>query len=179
MANNQNDIDDFDFEDGSADNAAGAPPAKNNLKQLWDGNPVLKIAAVIAGVAVLGGIYYFVFVYNKVEEKNISAVTEGADVKAVPGQAVLDPEMQKAIEDKNRMEAEKAREFGTSAMPIPIGTSRDQLPTPEVRERPQDDQLAEWRTAAEARRILLQQNETTPSEELRAHKRMLFRLSSP
>jgi intracellular multiplication protein IcmE len=166
MANNQNDIDDFDFDGGAEDNFAGAPPVKNNVKQLWDGNPVLKIAAVIAGVAVLAGAYYFVFVYNKVEDKNISAVTEGSDVKAVPGETVLDPEMQKAIEDKNRTEAERAREFGTSAMPIPIGTSQDQLPTPEVRERPQDDQLAEWRTAAEARRILLQQTETTPSEEV-------------
>jgi hypothetical protein len=157
MTNNENDIDIDAQEDFEKE-----PQQKASLKETWDSNPLLKIAAVILGIALLAG-GYFAFI-GEGEVENLSTVTQGSETKLTPGAEVTDPEYQKKVQEQNQERAQLAASGGGSSLPTPIGTSENQtLQLPQVPSAPSADPLAEWRAKTEARRIKMEQ-EVIPDE---------------
>ncbi|MDE1151379.1 MAG: TrbI/VirB10 family protein [Micavibrio sp.] len=162
MTNNENehdvDIDaqeDFDKE----------PVQKASLKDTWDSNPLLKIAAVVVVVALLGG-GYVAFFSDKGESTNISTIKSATStgIKA-DGNASADAEYQAKIKQQNDEAAKNAAKTGASNMPIVLGNSQqDKLDVPPVQAQPQGDPLQEWRAKAEARRLTLEEQAPPPEE---------------
>lgn len=161
-----NNMDDFDFEsdDGLSASEENAQ-RKAGLKQAWDSNPMLKIGAVVAGVAIAFVAYTTLTAdNNKAEVVSVSAT--GAEVGKAPATGELDPEYQEALRQNNEQNAERAANTTTgSAIPTPISPMREILPgqtEDRTAVRPTNNELADWRLAAEARRRLLEQ---VPEEE--------------
>lgn len=159
MTNNENDVDidpqeEFDRE----------PVEKASLKETWDSNPMLKIAAVIIGIAVIGGLYY---TFAGGEEKNNHSVvaTPSTAAKNIPGQNQVDTEYKQKIEEVNKKNAADASHTGTSSMPIPLGTGSDTgLTVPPAPAAQTADPLAEWRDRAEKRRQQIETSAPPPEE---------------
>ncbi|MDF3025513.1 MAG: hypothetical protein K0R10_2874 [Alphaproteobacteria bacterium] len=159
MTNNENDVDidtqeDFDKE----------PPQKASLKDTWDNNPLLKIGALLAGIALI--VFVYLTFFNKPEEiQNTGSVTgAGTDLKNKVGTGYEDEVYKKAIEAENAAKAKEALARGGSAMPVPIAPGQnEQLSVPPVAAPTASDPLAEWRQKAEARRLSLE-SETAPPE---------------
>lgn len=155
-----NDID-IDVEENDA---TGRLDAKAGLKETWDNNPLMKIAAIVLGGAILLGAY-FTFLggdggENIADASRISA--DSVDVSAVPGQENLDPVYRQAVEEKNEQGAQMAEQMGGTFLPTPIGSAADQgLSAIDAPERPQEDALSEWRRAQEAKRM---GSEETPED---------------
>jgi intracellular multiplication protein IcmE len=145
---NDDDLDiDIDTPDEQEPDSGGKP----SLKEVWESNPMLKIAALVLGVALLLGVYFIFF--NAKDEGPKSMVRVSSETKQVPGQSELDPAYRKALEETNKKAAEAAAQSGGSALPTPIGTAKvSGLDVPVMPEKPKTDPLAEWRKATEARR---------------------------
>lgn len=158
MTNNENDVDiepqeEFDRE----------PVEKVSLKETWDSNPMLKIAAVIIGIAVLGGLYY---TFAGGDEKNNHSVvaTPSTGAKAIPGTQTADPDYTKRIQEENNKNAAAAAKGSGSSMPIPINAGSDSnLTVPPAPATAAADPLAEWRDRAEKRRAAIE-TATPPPE---------------
>lgn len=148
-----NDID-IDVEENDATEGLDT---KAGLKETWDNNPLMKIAAIVLGGAILLGVYFTFIGGNKNENpadaSRISA-DNAAEVSAVPGQENLDPAYREAVEQKNEQGAQMAEQMGGTFLPTPIGAAADQgLSAIDAPERPQEDALTEWRRAQEAKRM--------------------------
>lgn len=147
--NDENDIDldtheDFDKE----------PAARSSFKEAWDGNPMLKIGAVVVGLAVAVGVYMVFF--NTPEDTGLESKISrgGAGVKTVVGKTQNDPEYAKRIASENEKRVKMAETHGTSAIPTPLNTATsDQLALPAPAATPPDDPLREWRQRAEEQRL--------------------------
>ena len=161
MTNNENDIDIDAQEDFEKE-----PQQKASLKETWDSNPLLKIAAVILGLALLGG-GYFIFLGNE-EESNISRVGgDTAGAKQVVGQDVNDPEYVKKLQEQNKKQSAAATASGTSFVPTPIAPAENQtLALPATPNAPQGDPLAEWRAKTEAKRVKMEQEQQPEEKEV-------------
>ena len=159
MTNNENDIDIDQQEDFEKE-----PQQKASLKETWDSNPLLKIAAVLLGIALLAG-GYFAFL-GKDEEVNKSVVTGGTEsTKTVVGTEVTDPEYQKKLAEQNKKQGEAQKEMGGSFVPTPIAPAENQtLALPATPNAPAGDPLAEWRAKTEAKRVKMEQ-ENQPEEK--------------
>ncbi len=168
MTNNEEDFDvapHDEFEEGES-------PRKPSLKEAWESNPFMKIAALVLGAAVLAGGYIMVF--GAGEEQEQKAVIRGdfGQVKQVAGKEDLDPEYQKQLEAENKRRAEAAAQRGGSAIPTPIGTAKETgLALPNMPEQQEDDPLREWRKQAEAKRMtvekqVLQEEDAAPQPEI-------------
>lgn len=150
--NDQDDFNDFDGDivpDNGGDEGERDP--KNALKEAWDNNPLLKVGAVVLGLAVLYAGYALAF-KSEAEVVNKSSVTAGniKETKVVPGAEVGDEVWNDAVKDKNQQEAEAAKETGGSAIPIPIAPSREEgINLPEVQSSGSEDPLAAWRARKE------------------------------
>src|SRR5690606_41887846 len=59
------------------------------------------------------------------EDAALSRVGAGAQVTTVPGEEEVDEVYRKAIEEKNQQAADLAQRIGGSALPTPIGMSKD------------------------------------------------------
>lgn len=129
------------------------PAAKPSIREIWESNPALKVAAlVLAGIVFIGG-YAIFFQSEKEDEQSKIRLASNPGAKQIPGQHELDPEYRRQLEEANKKEAELAAERGGSAMPTPIATSKaGGLEMPEVPEK-RADVLAEWRKATEASRV--------------------------
>src|SRR3972149_6783399 len=57
--------DDLDIDVNTNEEQAAEPAAKPSLKEAWESSPMLKIAAVVLGVAVLAGVYLTFFSGDK------------------------------------------------------------------------------------------------------------------
>jgi intracellular multiplication protein IcmE len=144
-----------DFDKGAAERAS--------VKDMWDSNPLLKIAAVVLGVAVLAGAY-MTFMGGVDPADNISSgpLADKA-VKQVAATAELDDEYKQAIEDQNKKQAEEAMVAGGSAIPTPIATAQDGgIDIADQQAKNASDPLAEWRQQAEAAR---QEEDLLPPED--------------
>ena len=160
MTNNENEDVDIDTQE----EFDREPVQKASLKETWDSNPMLKIAAVIIGVAVAGGLYYTFSGADDVKAKGMVS-TPSTAVKTIPGQQVQDEDYQKRIAQQNADNANQAIKTNTSAMPIPLGkSSSDALNVPPAPAAQTGDPLQEWRAKAEARRLSLE-NQPPPPEE--------------
>ena len=131
---------------------------KTSLKEIWENNPMLKLATIVLGGVIIFGVYITFFSGEEVDKsKVVFRGVSTSDVTHVPGQEVLDPAYKAALEEKNRKEAEDAVRTGKSALPMP--TSPTKIGGIEVPEMPmmpdglKTDVLSEWRKAAEAKRI--------------------------
>lgn len=156
MTNDENDIDvDSDGQGGpEAD-----PQSKPSLKDAWESNPMLKIAAFVLGGAILIGGYMTFVGGDKVEqEKSVIGATDFSTVKQAPGQKELDPEYQKATLEQSKQRAQEAAMTGGSSLPTPIGTAKGTgLSVPEMDNKQKSDPLEEWRRAAEAKRMAMEE----------------------
>lgn len=131
-----------------------APDGKMSLREMWESNPLVKVAAIVLGVAVLFG-GYFTLVGGKDAEENKSVVDRGSTetVKTTPGtDGTVDIAYREALEEQNRQRVEEAIDTGTSAIPTPINKGSDQ--SLELTKQPteQEDPLKEWRARIEAKR---------------------------
>jgi hypothetical protein len=161
MTNNENDIDIDAQEDFEKE-----PQQKASLKETWDSNPLLKIAAVILGLALLGG-GYFIFLGNEeeVNRSNVGGDTSGA--KQVVGQDVNDPEYVKKLTEQNKKLAEQQKQGGGSFVPTPIAPAENQtLALPATPNAPTGDPLAEWRAKTEAKRVKMEQEQQPEEKEV-------------
>lgn len=164
MTNNENenevDIDaQEDFDGGENKNE------KASLKDTWDSNPLLKIAAVILGLGLLGA-GYVTFIGGPEEKDNKSTVmVDTTGTKVIPGTDAADDDYQKMVKKQNDANAQQAANEGTSSMPTPVGTGeKNTLDLPPTQSGPAGDPLQEWRQKTEAKRLAMEQ-ETIPEQE--------------
>ncbi len=161
MTNNENE-NDIDID--AQEDFEKEPQQKASLKETWDSNPLLKIAAVVLVIALLGGAY-FIFL-GKDEEMNKSAVGGGTDIKQTVGTEANDPEYAKKVAEMNKKNAEVAKETGQSNIPVPIAPAENQtLALPNTPAAPNGDPLAEWRAKTEAKRVKMEQEQAPEEKE--------------
>jgi intracellular multiplication protein IcmE len=172
MADKDKNVDlDIDIEDQYVDNEMmDAPdldqPARPSLREAWESNPVMKLAALgLGAVVVVGG--YLTFFGGSGNADNaaqiISPNTEA--VNATPGTENPDQEYIRALQERNQQEAQKAFSEGGSALPVPIGTAEGSgLTVPTAPEPAQTDPLTAWRREAESRRLAMEQQAVTDEE---------------
>jgi intracellular multiplication protein IcmE len=131
-----------------------APEEKPSLKEAWENNPMLKLAAIVLGVVVLGGGYMIFFPKDSEEAQHAKVRLPDATAKQIPGQQPVDDKYKEALEQVNKKNAAEQMRTGGSALPIPIATAKNGgLQVPEMPEKPKSDVLAEWRKAQEANRL--------------------------
>lgn len=149
MTNGDNDFD-IDGGDEFEDNAFKG--GRESLKETWDSSPLMKIGAVVLGVAVLAGGYFTFFTgeEEKTAAKSVVSVSSGG-VRTTPGGEEVDEAYRQAVEDSDRRIQEEALRRGESAMPTPIGTPKDErISVPEFQNTAQsEDPLREWRMRVE------------------------------
>jgi intracellular multiplication protein IcmE len=156
MTNDENDIDiDIDGQQGQEPE----PQSKPTLKDAWESNPMMKIAAFVLGGAILiGGYMTFVGDEQAAQIKSVIGAADFSVVKQAPGQKELDPEYQKATQEQSRQRAQEAATTGGSSLPTPIGTTKGTgLNVPEMESKQKSDPLEEWRRAAEAKRMAMEE----------------------
>lgn len=157
------DIDaDADFEnDDDMIDVDDAPVARPSLREIWDNNPLLKLGAIgVGGVAVIVTFLSLFGGKSGSDEKALIVAPDLASVSATPGSEDMDPEYRRALEERNIQEANRALMQGTSALPVPIGTSSESgLQVPQSPESAQADPLTAWRQEAEARRQAQQEEQ--------------------
>lgn len=148
---------DIDADDGLDDKETKARPS---LAEIWQSNPLLKVAAAVAGVVVLVVIYLN---FVAPEEKTVSMVAtkDFSSVKTTPGREQLDKEYTKAVQDQNQQRAQAAAQTGGSSMPTSIGSSKSEgLDIPQVSAESGDvDPLQEWKKNIESRRLKIKTEE--------------------
>lgn len=187
MANNYDDNVDIDVDSEADTDAemidvpAGSgrddfAAARPSLREVWESNPIMKIAAVVLGGVVLVGGYLTVFGGDDAQDnKAIVMANDTSAVSAVPGTENADPEYRRALEEQNRADAERAMQTGDSSLPTPIGTaSNSALTVPSAPEAASADPLTAWRKEAESRRLAMEQQvmadeepeETAPAPEV-------------
>lgn len=151
--NKDNEVND-EFDDGidsDLDNDFGefdSDPQRTSIGKVIKENPAVKIGLVVAALlVVIGAITLF---GGSTETAPSSSVGGGNDVREIPGTAELSPEMRAVMEENNEQRVEQAQREGTSVIPQPIDTPKEQLPVP-VDETPADDPLQRWREIQEKR----------------------------
>ncbi len=158
--------DEFDFEgeEGFDDEEA---PQKKTLQEILEDNPILKVVAVVIVVGAVFFAYNTFFGASDQEQDVPSRVSTGAKIKGQVGEEA-DPVYTKAIEQSNVDRAKLAQKLGKSAIPTPIGTPTGRLEAPESGDKLPSDPLSEWRRAAEARRMILEEapDENTSQPEV-------------
>ncbi|PZP57319.1 MAG: hypothetical protein DI586_00625 [Micavibrio aeruginosavorus] len=150
--NNKDDLDDFDNNtDTDLDTDFGEfdqETEKGSLSELIKKNPAVKIGLVVAGLLVIvGAITLFGGSDTAAPNSNVSA---GNDLKQAPGTADLSPEMKQVIEEVNQTGLEESQKQGTSFMPQPIETGKEQLQLP-AEEATAEDPLLKWRQIQDER----------------------------
>lgn len=154
---------DNDADYGGVDDMIDAPRGQMNgtrasLRETWDSNPVMKIAAIGLGAAVIVGGYFAIFGGADADNAAIVATPPQTNVSSVPGTEDTDPEFRRALEELNQQEAVKAAETGGSALPVPIGTAAQSgLTVPAAPDAGDSDPLSQWRRDAESRRLAMEQ----------------------
>lgn len=146
--------DNFDFEEDVE------ITAKDSVKHLWENNPLMKVAAIVVGAVVLYFAFTFFLGEEDVVKNDISQVKEAPAVAGSPGQET-DPEYAKALEKQNEQRAAIAETYGSSSMPTPIGGAEDELRISDEVQKDEDDPLKEWRMAAEAKRVVIEEFQPT------------------
>jgi len=142
------DFDDDDFDDG------GSEVDKPSLKDIWDNNPLFKVISMVMALGVIIGAIMIFTSDNAEEAKSILMVNGGSGVKHIPGKEDLDPIYRKALQESNKQTAQLAAKTGGSALPTPIGKSKNiGLDLPKISNISKSDPLAEWRKATRLRRM--------------------------
>ncbi|MEM7618275.1 MAG: type IV secretion protein DotG [Pseudomonadota bacterium] len=162
----EEDIDDNfddDFSDGGFDDFNSEP---NSLGDIWRNNPLVKIGAILLGVAILiGGITLF---GGEDETLEVSRIGRTAEVNQAPGTDEISATMEQAIEEENTRRIEEAQRTGTSAVPMPTTPAKGMIGI-QTPDEPEEDPLERWRRMQEKRiqesKIQPQQMPINPPEE--------------
>lgn len=142
-----NDIDNADFDDagGFNDDFGGGEP--RGFKDLMQGSPIVKFGMIIGAIAAVVGA---IVLFGGQEKQEVqSRVGKGRAVEQAPGEEVSES-YQKAVEDFNIAEVEKALKQGDSALPVPVGTARGRVGL-EAEAPAAEDPLERWRRIQEER----------------------------
>jgi len=148
MSNNNNDLDN-DIDLSSLDEGGFEDfNKKESLGDVWRNNPMIKIGAVLVGLAALfGGVILF---GGGSEQAPVSAVSEGAQVTEAPGSGEVSETYRQAIEEANIQNTEEALRTGGSSIPMPVSPAKDTLPA-QFQETPGEDPLERWKRMQEER----------------------------
>ncbi len=147
---------DDDFSDGGFDDFNNEG---NSLGDIWRNNPMVKIGAILLGVAILiGGILLF---GGEQETLNVSRVGTPKDVNEAPGTNEVSETIRQAIEETNTSRVEQAQRTGTSALPMPVEAPKGMIANQEADEA-EEDPLERWRRMQEKR---IQQQKIVPQEQ--------------
>ncbi len=147
---------DDDFSDGGFDDFNNEG---NSLGDIWRNNPLVKIGAILLGVAILiGGIMLF---GGTNEGLNVSQVGTPKDVNEAPGTNEVSETIRQAIEETNTNRVEEAQRTGTSALPMPVEAPKGMIAVQEA-DAPEEDPLERWRRMQEQR---IQQQQIAPQEQ--------------
>ncbi len=122
-------------------------PQSRSLGEVWRNNPMLKIAAVVAGVVVVVAALLF---FGGDSQNQQSLVSKAPDVSEAPGGQVSES-YRSAVEQVNQQRLDEALHSGSSTMPIPVDTPQSDIIKPVDEEPPVaiDDPLAQWRAASQ------------------------------
>lgn len=127
---------------------------KPSLKEIWENNPALKLAAIVLGVAVLMGGYLLFFSKDDAINNSTVRVTDAATASQVPGKEEVDPAYRRALQQQNQKDADAAIKQGGSSVPLPIAVPKGGgLDVPAMPEKPKTDILAEWKKVADESRM--------------------------
>ena len=144
----EDDIDDNfddDFSDGGFDDFNAET---NSLGDVWRNNPLVKIGAILLGVAILiGAIILF---GGEEEVLEGSRLGRTGEVNQAPGTEEISVAMTNAIEEENTKRIEEAQRAGTSAVPMPTTPAKRMIGFQEPDE-PEEDPLERWRRMQEKR----------------------------
>lgn len=130
-------------------------PSKPSLKETWDSNPMLKIAAVVlTGAVLVGGYMTFMGGEEEGGQKSVVQVLSSEGVQAAAGKGPGDAAQQEAVRKQNEKEAQAAQTGNGSFMPESSGDNTiSSLSIPEQEQaKPDVDPLQEWRTRTEMTR---------------------------
>jgi len=170
--------DEVDIDNEHHDDLDHEAPSKPSLKEAWQSNPLLKIAAAVIVLAVVVAGYMTLTKPNPVDEsKSIVAGAETGDIKSIPGQGELDKKYRESIEQKNEQNAKTAAAAGTSAIPISVSTAKTQaIEVPQASGATDTDPLQEWKQTLQSKSI---KNEQAPREEESAPQSDLVPMVQP
>lgn len=122
---------------------------KNTLGDLWRNNPMVKIGALLAVVAVVvGGIILFGGKSNELPPSNVG---RPAEVTEAPGTAPISETYKQAVEEYNEQQVEEAISGGGSALPVPTTPQLGRIAV-EPEQEEGEDPLERWRMMQEERR---------------------------
>jgi len=139
--------DDFDddFSDGGFDDFNSE---SNSLGDIWRNNPLVKVGAILLGVAIL--VAGFILFGGKPEEDQISRVGSATAVNEAPGSSEISETYRQAIEEENTNRVEDAQRTGTSAIPMPVDPPKGMISVEPV-QKTEEDPLERWRRMQEKR----------------------------
>lgn len=136
---------DDDFDDGGFE---GFGQSDNTLADLWNNNPIVKVAVIGVGVIILvGGIVIFSGGKEKVPTSRVASAPE---LTEAPGTSEVSEEYKNAIEEDNRQRIEQAMRTGESAMPMAVDTVKGTVPL-QFEKPEEEDPLERWRRMQEER----------------------------
>jgi len=140
-------VDDFEIDEDGFD----GEEEKTSLKDLWNNNPVFKIAVI---VVLIVGLYtvYSVFFAEEDLDTDFSMVGGASTVTSAPGEESLDPVFKDAITAANEKRAADAQQGGGSSLPTPVADNDGNIDVPDLKSG-DDDPLSVWKRTSEAVRI--------------------------
>lgn len=149
---NENDID----IDGQ-DDLDQVPIEKPSLKEAWQSNPMLKIAAAILIAAVLIGGYMTLTKPDPVEEVKavIAPRTQQENVKLAPGEGGEQDEVyKKAIAEKNEQNVKTATATGGSVIALTNTVGKaSSIEVPQANGGGEIDPLKEWKDTVQSKTL--------------------------
>lgn len=147
--NDDDDIFDDSFDDLDGGGSSGFTPGSgtgggtNSLLDLWNNNPMVKLA-IIGGLLVIGIGSVYAYVSSQDKEKPNSLVNIAPDKKEAPGGDVSE-NYGDALEEQNQQKLEAALgNKGVSAIPIPVNRDDASLGTQGEGSISAEDPLAIW-----------------------------------
>jgi intracellular multiplication protein IcmE len=148
MSNNNNDLDN-DIDLSSLDEGGFEDfNKKESLGDVWRNNPMIKVGAVLVGVAaLLGAVILF---GGGGEKPPVSSVTTTASVTEAPGSGEISETYRQAIEEANIQNTEEALRTGGSSIPMPVSPAKETLPA-QFEQAPAEDPLERWKRMQEER----------------------------
>ncbi|MDD9899767.1 MAG: hypothetical protein OXT65_02165 [Alphaproteobacteria bacterium] len=141
----------FDLEEDDVDLGGGGE--KLSLKEVWESNPLLKVAAAVLAFAMAAGVYMTFLGADPAEDIASRTRIRVANVDDTPGQSELSEEYEKALQEQNQKAADLAMQTGSSAIPAPTGSAAaDGIQVNAVSNEGEKDPLQEWRRRVEQAR---------------------------
>lgn len=156
--NNFDDVD-FDTQDAGFDDF-GTSKSSGTLGDVWRNNPMVKVGAVLAVLAVIVG---GAILFGGGEQKEAPSELRAAPVETKTGEtqnAIVSDVYRQEIEKLNEEKIEAALAQQSSALPLSTDPARGRI-APIIEETAQEDPLERWRELQEQRR----RSRPNPTEE--------------